>query len=430
MSCRNIVILATLVFSSPLRAEVSQAVLAKANALYYSLTSSNLQDENPLKASIVAAVARNDLKGAAHLTTDKSGARLFYDNVVRNIAVTYNRSEGANPASTGDGSNNYRDNFNANDIVALFIGVVRDKHSYKKFLTGNFFYADTNACSGRANGQNITAAYSEDSNLHFACLDKSSSLRDALKQQSSGSGDVGIFTRRQFAMDFYEAGTNRRPIKAMVELLYLVQLPTIKSFELPDGYVRQDVPRLDPAGSPDAYQTNCRGCHSFIDPLSTAFGLLDFDLENNRILRRSAFPVPYKINEVNSPTYKPTSDAWSLFVTDAQNEVFQFRDVPGNYDGAPISFTTVADGLRLATGQGPKDLARVLAESRGYAKGLVTRIVSYFALKKVWSGPDMSDEDRQRLLSQGGVIERLTDTLVRNENLAEIFEEAAVQYLK
>jgi hypothetical protein len=103
--------------------------------------------------------------------------------------------------------------------------------------------------------------------------------------------------------------------------------------------------------------------------------------------------------------------------------------VPAYGDLPAVHFAPIGDGLKMASGQGLKNFARVVAGSTGYARCMVTRIVTQMYLKKAWSLPSMSVEDQAALKSQEAVIERLTNQLVQKRTLRDIFEDAAIEYL-
>ncbi len=385
------------------------ATMQKAQTLHRLLTGMNLLDEAPYRLELLEAIQRGNLADAAGVITDRAtGSRHFYDTVVRNFAITYNREESAN--------------VEANDLTAFIIGITRDDHPFTDILTADYFYMDP-----LLSGVN---AYREDRNTHFNYLDKYKSFRDSLRQTSSGGGNIGIFTRRSFAADFYDMGTLRRPIKAIVELLYLASLEEVASPVIPDGRVRRDVPRIGTDGTMRLYETSCRTCHTWIDPISSVFMVYDFNTKDakDRLDRLPSFRE--KINEINGPTYKPETNDWWLYVTDAQNQVFGYQDIPAAVDSPEIKFAALGGGLKLAYGLGLRSFARVIANSAGFARGLVKRVVCQMYLKKVWSAPNLTEEDKTILEAQAGVMNRLYESLLKHKMLRVLFEEAAVEYMK
>lgn len=387
--------------------EDAAAISNKANALYYKLTGTNLLPENPLMPDLIKAVTANDLTSAAHIITDShTGSRHFYDNVVKMFALPFNRTHSTTNT--------------ANDLVAFIVGSVRDGHTIDEMLTGNYYYSDTNPSLSGEPGLDPR------NDNHFDFLDKNSSFRDRLVQQTNGAGDIGLFTTRGFASDFYSAGTNRRPWKAIVEMLYCVNQTAIKTLFIPTDKVRRDVPRQQ-NGSVTQYETTCRGCHAQMDPISNAFGLWDFP--QDQIVRQATFTE--KINEPgNYPTFKPSSDQWWLYYTDAQDPIFGFKDVPAFGDSPAVSFAPIDDGLKLAQGKGLKSFARVVAASSGFAHCMATRIVTQMYLKKVWSLPNLTQSDLDALATQNAVIDSLAQKLMNKRTLKETFEDAAIQYLQ
>ncbi len=387
---------------------LSSELMVRAQKLHFMLTGTSLVDEAPYRPLYLEAIRTGDLKQAAELLTDpRFGSRYFYDMTVRNFAITFNREETFN--------------IPANDLTAFVIGLTRDDEDYTKLLTAEFFYTDPTATNN---------AYAPDSNAHFNDIDRFKSFRDSLRKTFSGAGEIGIFTRRRFAEDFYDMGTKRRPWKAIVNLLYLKKLDEIATASIPDAYVRRDLPRVGADGTTHIYQDTCRTCHAQMDPVSFAFGVFDYNTNNvpNALERLASFRD--FINETNGPVYKPINDSWWLYVTDAQNEVFGFNDVAGTIDIPSITFSPLGNGLRLATGQGLRSLARVVAGSHGLARGLVTRVVCQMYLKKVWSLPNITSEDWEGLRTQNAVIERLMQSFVKHKKLRILFEEVAREYLE
>src|SRR5690606_37272086 len=143
---------------------------------------------------------------------------------------------------------------------------------------------------------------------------------------SIGFPGVGIFTTKRWGEEFFSAGTNRRNWEYAVRLLYCVPLSSVNSFDVPDVYIRRDVPRSN-NGDPSVFVRDCKGCHSTMDAAVPAF--LQYDYNGNEVIRRNA--VVDKLNEPNNhPTFRVTTDQWHLFVDDEQNKTFGFQ---GPYEG-------------------------------------------------------------------------------------------------
>lgn len=391
---------------APRSAYGEDAVEQKAQSLYLSLTSTHLLEGNPLRQPVLDAVKSGDLARAASLITDPTnGDKNFYDVTVRNFALPINVTESMTIDPT--------------DLTALIIGITRDDLPFDNIVTGNFFYANP-----LLSGNN---AYNISNNTHYQYIDRYSSFAKTLQKQT-GTGNSGIFTRRAFAEDFYRMGTNRRPWKAIVELLYCVPHESIKSLYVPDAYVRRDVPRFGADGTSKTYSSSCRGCHAQMDPVSFAFGHYDWDVNNQRIIMNPIYKD--KVNETNNITYEPKSDTWYLYVTQAQNSIFGFQDIVGGDSSTPpINFSTVAGDLKVATGSGVRDLGRVIAGSTGFASCIVNRVMSQMYLKKVWTLGEMSEADLGKLKSQESVKQRLLNSFQNSRSLRKLFEEAAVTYL-
>jgi len=92
--------------------------------------------------------------------------------------------------------------------------------------------------------------------------------------QLSSQNVAGLLTLQTAGRGYFDAGTNRRPIRWMFERLLGVPLETLHDPTRPDTYVRRDVDRV-PGGNPATY-ASCRGCHAGMDGLVNAFAPFNF----------------------------------------------------------------------------------------------------------------------------------------------------------
>lgn len=401
-----------------------QDTVLKAAKLYRTLTGSNLLEGNPLKTNIENLVAAGRMDQAAGVITHpRNGAPEFYNNTVKNFALPINRDHSMGAAVT--------------DLTALFIGVTRDDAPIDDLMYGNYYYFDPNPIeTGNPrqkrypmnpdddSGQNI---FTDATNAlgHYTYLERRGSLRDELVKSYSGNGSIGVFTTYGFAESYYLAGTNRRPWKGIVEHFYCSEMPTVKTLYIPDNYVRRDVPRVQNASS-NQFLTDCKGCHAMMDPISFAFQL--FDYKDDQLIKKPVFSE--KFNETNFGSYIPTSDMWWLYYTDAQNGTFGFQNVPQTAGGASISFANVADGLKMATGQGLRDLARVIAASSGFPKCLVKRMALQLGHKKIYSLPTFTEADKEALAGDEEILNAVSNELIKSRNLRRAFEQLAIKYVE
>jgi len=370
--------------STRVLAESSDAA-SKARKLYQLLTGVVLTQENPLRASIEAKVSAGDLMGAAQIITHpKTGAREFYDSTIQNFAMPFNRAEsGASDPS---------------DLTAMFVGNTRDEQPIDNLLFEDMVYTDPTVVDG-----NI---YTPNSNAHFRFLETRGSLRDSLvKRTNDGYPGAGIFTTRGWGEQFFLMGTNRRNWEYAVRLLYCTPLASVKSFDLVDSYIRRDVPRVN-GGDPNVFVKDCKGCHSTMDAVVPAF--LQYDFDNGRVVRRGA--VVDKLNEINYPSFRVTTDEWNLLLSEEQNRVFGFQ--------GPFS------------GNGLQALGQAIAGSSGFINCMAKRVVSQVYLRKTFSLTALSENDQKRLLREDAVVKKLATSLASHRSLKRLFEEAVLEYLR
>lgn len=390
----------------------------KAARLYEALTGTNLLDGNPLKIDVEKLVGQGRMKEAAGKITHRyNGSKNFYNNVVKAFALPINRTHSIDNSVT--------------DITALFVGVVRDDLSIDDLLFGNFYYRDSsiNSSAGQPTQRDYPNIYPNGNNQlgHYDYMDLRGNLRDELLKETKGSGDVGVFTTNEWARSYYEAGTNRRPWKGIVEHFFCQDHPNIKTIYIPDDFVRRDVPRSE-AGVPEAFQQNCKGCHAQMDPISTAFQMFDYNVDNMTIVKRDTFQEKIN-NPENFPSgYTPLNDDWWIYTADSQENLLGFRDVAADQNGPAVSFTTVGSGLRLATGRGLKDLARTIAFSKGFAQCLAQRIVLQLVHHKVWSLATLDEKDKLKLEGDKELVDQIANELLTTRKLRRAFELVAIKY--
>src|SRR5262249_23644698 len=94
---------------------------------------------------------------------------------------------------------------------------------------------------------------------------------------------AGILTAPDFAIKHYSAGTNRRPIKFLMQNFLCRSLEQLMDTSLPDTWVRRDVDR-SPGGDSRTYKQQCIACHSGIDAITGAFAYYDINVTIGHIL--------------------------------------------------------------------------------------------------------------------------------------------------
>ena len=120
---------------------------------------------------------------------------------------------------------------------------------------------------------------------------------------------IGVLTSLQYGQSIFLGGTNRRPIKKLVEdFLCVADIEQLMNFSIPDKWVGRDIPR-SPGDDPLVYLNRCVGCHAGMDALRGAFA--GYDFSNNQF--QWANTVSGKMNH-NADVFPPgrwvDDDSW------------------------------------------------------------------------------------------------------------------------
>jgi hypothetical protein len=269
-----------------------------------------------------------------------------------------------------------------NDMVATIIGVVRDDRDFRDIFYKPLVYA--------GNKPGLTPPSPRDNN-HYEQFENQglSYLTDLAVAEQQGQITAGIFTTRAFALANYDAGTNRRPIKAIMQNFMCKDMEQVLDVSRPDTHVRRDVER-QPGGDATLYLNRCKGCHSGMDPMSRAFSFLDFT--NNQLVF-SPGAVPAKMNR--SPQTFPegaavVDDGWEVIWHQGQN--------------APLGFPTTQ-----LKGSGPQEFGRMLAEVKAVPECLAKQVFEIVCQREPKSTADLTalEQVREGFVTDGFVVKDL-----------------------
>lgn len=246
--------------------------MQKAALLYKRLAGVSTSLANPIISQMAADIAQGNLMGAAARVTDPANTSDFYNITVRDFAGRMSTREETV-------------NVPLNDFVATVIGIARDGINAKQILTGDFLYeGDLTKAAVPAN--KITDIIT--SNSHYEAIERGRfDVQSVLKRVSpqvlyDGLGNLtpnldaaGVLTSRTWMEAHATAGTNRRLVEYAFRQFLCVPLDQWADSTAPDNFVGRDIDRF-PAGDHSKYATNCRSCHSVMDPLRGAFAYYDF----------------------------------------------------------------------------------------------------------------------------------------------------------
>lgn len=371
-----------------------------ANRLFKNLTRGvPLLPSHPLYSAIIAQVRAGNREAAASIITDPmSGEANFYNNAVASLPQAFNR----------DGSPMGE----RNELSALFLGYARDGLSISEMVSTDRVFIDP---AGDAERLRLN------SSDYYESIWLNKNPRNTLVASSrAGFPAVGVLTTAPWAESYFRAGTNRRNWVGILNNLYCVPQKSVQTSDIPDQYVRRDIPRA-PGGDPSQFGENCKTCHAQMDAIMPAFARHDTDGAG----RLNFVALRDKINETNSSTFAITSEQWFLFVTPAQQRIFGFNDVNGNSFQA---YGSSDRGVRYMSGSGLQNFARVIGESDGFFRCMAKRVVSQIYLRKDFSFATFSEKEHEVLERESKTIEALAKSLKADRSLRKLFERAAIYY--
>jgi hypothetical protein len=209
---------------------------------------------------------------------------------------------------------------------------------------------------------------------------------------------AGILTAPDFAEAFYSAGTNRRPVKFLMQNFLCKTLDQLMDLSLPDVYVRRDVDR-SPGGDSRTYKQRCIGCHSGIDAMAGAFAHFDINVTVGHILDIRS----YGMRDVNQDQPDgPVVVPHLVYVQDKMNR--NFKNYPLGHVTMDDSWVNLWVGPRFAdlgwrgatSGTGVKELGQMLARSEAFANCMSEHAFEYVCQRR----PEGTEEADVRAIAR------------------------------
>ena len=336
---------------------------------------SRLASQNPSKETLdelEADIAAGDWNKAAFKAMSEKN---FYNTTLKDWFT---------PMTNRDGSITRP----LNDMSATLIGIVRDEDKanavpFDEILSADVMYIPgTTAIAAPA----MIPAYRRDTtdnyrNMEIQHLDLSD---PTILTKSTQSGNpsptaidpkaiAGIMSSRQWASEYFSAGTNRRSFRFAAINFLCRDYEQMFDTSIPDEYVARDVDRA-PGGDPNLYLRRCIGCHAgFNDPFRKAFAYYDFGGLGDQLGNGLQYKVgdvngvPNKINDRNRQAvfvpYKNATvvdDAWVNLITVGVNKGLGWN--------APR-----AGGSQMG-GNGAASLGRTITATDAFAKCVSRRV--------------------------------------------------------
>lgn len=124
------------------------------------------------------------------------------------------------------------------------------------------------------------------------------STRTVVKQDYISDVDrrLGLLTTQQYGESIFSGGTNRRPVKKILDDFLCTTLEQFSNRSLPESWIGQDISRNSNEDKKknhmNSFGTSCVGCHSGMDAMRGAFIQYDFSNLSLRYVLR----VPSKVN--------------------------------------------------------------------------------------------------------------------------------------
>lgn len=155
----------------------------------------------------------------------------------------------------------------------------------------------------------------------------------------------GLISTSEFAEKFLSGGTNRRPIKYLFHTFLCSPISSIKDYSIPDTFVGVDITRI-PGQDASKYQSDCRGCHSWMDGMRGAFSKVDYGKERKIFgVGENVFQKMNNHPETAPNGYKVIDDSWAIHPDWADRVQLGIKNLNGTgYRSLGVSLAT-SDGF-------------------------------------------------------------------------------------
>ncbi len=338
--------------------------------------------------------------------TDKCTDPSFYNVTLKNFITPWTNEEQSVFAPL-------------NDYTATVIGIIRDDLDFREILHGNILYIG---------GNDISPAYSNDSNAHYEAMEDQGAnladlnqLRKRTQTEITGLPDTataGIITSRAAGRSFFIDGTNRAMFRFTLLNHLCTDLEQIKDPTRTHDRIPQDVAR-SPGGDSRIFMNACVGCHAGMDPLHQALAYYDFEYpDGNPDGGRLAYnATAVEIDNDGEPTrvqrkylINANNFEFGYVVTDDQWENY-WRAGPNSALGWAPSLT--------GKGAGAKSFGMEFAYSEAFARCQVEKVFKAVCLRPPMVSDDPSKDDRSQIDTM------ITTFKASNYQLKQVFAESA-----
>lgn len=209
---------------------------------------------------VATLLEQGELQKAAATTLNQSGLEeAFLSLTIRDWATRFTNAEQSSFSLAQSGG--YEDS----DVLGFVTGLVRQNRDARDLLMGDMTYLYRSS--------NRSSNFSLEQQVAPIAFEKFNPFGQADLEDDAYAG-AGIFLSGDWATAFYMGGTNRRAVKATLEIFLCRPIESFMDFGISDHWVRRDVDR-HPGGSYQTYRKRCVGCHAGMDALGGAFARID-----------------------------------------------------------------------------------------------------------------------------------------------------------
>lgn len=338
--------------------------------MYFRLTGLPLLARHPEAVRWNEMVARGEQTTVAKEMSQEPG---FINHVTRSWAERYLLADTSTQLSL-------------NDAVALVVGVVRDDLDIRSILTGDFSYGGDSRLGNDRPQLRDNAVFNR---IQERGLSLKSTLRRYAPQWLSLIEErAGLLSTRWFGETNYQAGTNRRAVKASLEVFLCQPIEAWKTANLSTSWIRRDVHRA-PNNDPRIFQTECRSCHAPMDAFAGAFA--HFDYVNSALMYSHYVAPKYRnLSGVYPDGHVTEDNRWKNLLLHRPELGF--------------------GSSTMSSGSGIKDFGLMLAKTDGFLACLAKRSIKHLCAKDVSLRSDWTQELQRRM--SGEFQYRLRDLLI------------------
>lgn len=354
--------------------QYTQEQLLKARKIFEKITGTKTQTRSADVQAIAAFVKNDDLMGAAMRATEHP---LFLNITVKQMA---------NLMSLREETIRTR----LNDFSASFIGATKDGLDARVLLSGNFYYRGDAARIPASVRQNVGPDILN-SNNHYNDLDDGKIDIGAVLVRENGQqliqniqdnnytlvanpDPAGVLTSRTFITEHAVAGTNRRPIEYIFRQFMCVAMEDWADTSVSDIHIGPDIDRF-PGGDHSKFQTNCKGCHTQMDSLRTAFAYWDAEADQSRA--RHGQSRPFSNNRLVADKFRRATDVYPLGFIPTNNTWYN------NSLGFGNANLFGWRGTNVQSGAGVSQLGTMVANSKRFSLCIAKRVVEATCKKSV-----------------------------------------------